>query len=343
MNFNFLQIIPTILGMYWRNKVKMKIFSIGIIFYLLFSVSTSVIAAPPEEELQHYLHNLGWTKENLDSYLTAYDLSVNEFDTMEELVEVLGTPINEYNVQNVLDKHGLLMEDLDDLLSQFGESTEDYSFIEELNKAVSFYLEHNHAMTGMIDFLSYIDMTEDEITQLFNHIGKIEKGPLLSRLQGINFRIDSLGSLEEGSNLSLNQQKELLAIFEDVVSIYQLNPTYEVIPVVENSNETISYNKITDIEAIRGKSVHVSLYTRQGELLADMSLTADMLTSDFVLQASEQLAQVGHLSAEMNSFMYGDMLPDTASNYLINLLCGLLLLLIGIYFYYLASNNREQI
>lgn len=305
----------------------------GLVLYMLLGVSSSVLAAPPDEDLQLYLQKLGWTKEDLTEYLGTYELSLEEFETMEDLVEVLGTPINESNVQNVLDSYGLSMDHLKELLAQFGETTEDYTFIEDLSKAVSFYIEHTEAMTGMSDFLSYVGVTDGELTRMFDHISKIEKGSLQAELQAINQRIDQLGSVDETNGLSEEQRIELLALFEDVMSIYQLNPTYQVSPVLGTSNETISYNQLTDIDSIDGRSVKVSLFTSQGNLLADMTLSSDMLASDFVIQASEQFAQVGQVASNMNSFMYGDLLPNTASSYLVNVLYGLILLVSGICLY----------
>jgi processed acidic surface protein len=321
--------------MFVNGGMKLKQISITLVLSFTIFFPTTILAAPPDEELNPYLHNLGWTKEKLEEYLSLRDISLEKYETIDELIEVMGTPLNETNVQNLLDEYELSHEDLQELLDQFGESIEAFTFIEDLSTAVNFFIQHSEEMIGMSNFLSYVGLTDSEIRDLYHHVSSLEQESLHSKLTAVNNRIDQLGPIDEAAKLSEEQQTELLAIFDEVVSIYQFVPTYHLTSHMEASSQMDKvYRQLTELESINGKSVQVALSNQSGKLIADMTLTSDMLASDFVLQTSEQILQVGQITAAMSNVMYGELMPDTASSYPVNLLIGLLLWITGILCYY---------
>jgi processed acidic surface protein len=303
-------------------------------------VPSIVLAAPPEEELQQYLNKMEWSKEELTDYLKFHKLSLENYETMDELIEVLGTPINDSNIQNLLDTHNMTRDDLDDLLEQYGDTTEEYTFIEDLNTAITFFSQHIKELVGMTDFLSYVGVTDEEMSLLMDHIVSLDQQTFLSKIKSIDERIEKFGPIDESSDLSEDKQKELLSIFEEVLSAYGLNPTFQVSSEIEGSVQTITYQQLTETRPLKGKDITVALYTKQGTPLADMSLTSDMLSSDFVLQTSEQFVNAGQLATSMDHLMNGDPLPVTASAYPRNLLFGLVLLVVGGILFYITSNRK---
>jgi processed acidic surface protein len=333
MIFFILQIIPIIRFDNGGMKLKRIATILVLIFTLL--IPLTIMAAPPGEELHPYLHNLGWTKEDLDEYLSLRDILLDKYESVDELIEVMGTPLNESNVQNLLDKYELSHEDLQELLNQFSESIEAYTFIEDLDIAVNFFIQHSEDMIGMSNFLSYVGLTDAEITNLYNHVSSLEQESLHSKLMAVNNRIDQLGPIDETVTLPEEQQVELLAIFDEIVSIYHFSPTYHLTSNMEASSQINTVHKqLTDLKPLEGKSVKVALYNQSGAFIADMTLTSDMLASDFVLQTSEQILQVGLLTAAMSNVMYGELMPDTASPYPVSLLIGVLLWITGVLCYY---------
>lgn len=97
-------------------------------------------AAPPENELNQYLVQIGWTKQELLDYLDYYEIPLEEFSTVEELKEILGTPINSKNLQELLTKYDLTEKELQDLMDHFGDNLNEYKFIEDLDASVEFYV-----------------------------------------------------------------------------------------------------------------------------------------------------------------------------------------------------------
>jgi processed acidic surface protein len=313
-----------------------KRISYFLILCTVLLVPAIVAASPPEEELQQYLDKLEWSKEELTSYLKFHNLSLEQYETMDELIEVLGTPINDSNILHLLDDYKMTRDDLDDLLNQFGETAEDYTFIEELNTAINFFQRHNKDLIGMTDFLSYVGLTDEEMSLLIDYIGSLDQQTFLSKIEGIDQRIEQFGPIDETAELSEEQQTELLSIFQEVLSAYGLNPSFQS---VETAGVMTFQQLVESKSSLNGKNIEVVLYTSQGDELADMALSPDMLESDFVLQTSEQFINVGKLAINMNNVMNGDALPVTASPYPTKILLGIALLLAGILIY-IYSNKR---
>jgi processed acidic surface protein len=324
----------------WRKYMNKLHYILTICTVLL--VPSIVIAAPPEEELQQYLHKMEWSKEELTNYLKFHNLSLENYETMDELIEVLGTPINDSNIQNLLDHNNLTRDDLDDLLEQYGETTEDYTFIEDLNTAVTFFKQHNKELSGLTEFLSYVGVTNEEMSLLMDHIVSLNQQTFLSKIKNIDDRIEKFGPIDETSGLSETQQKELLSIFQEVLSAYSLNPTFQVSGEVEGVVQTMTFQQLTDTMSLKGKDITVALYTEKGEPLVDMSLSSDMLSSDFVLQTSEQLVNAGQIATSMDNLMNGDPLPVTASTYPIKILFGAFLLVLSGTLFYFYSNRKSN-
>jgi processed acidic surface protein len=176
---------------------------VKLIRYVLIIICSLIIlpsnssAAPSEEELTQYLSKLNWTLEELEEYLDFYELDLSHFETMAELQKALGTPITRENLQDLLASLNLSLEDAEDLLSQFGESILDYKFIENLELAINFYVHHNHDLAGIADFLSYIGLTNEEITSLFNHISSLQQKTLHLKINQLDTRLKKFHVNEE--------------------------------------------------------------------------------------------------------------------------------------------------
>ncbi|KAA0547615.1 processed acidic surface protein [Bacillus sp. BGMRC 2118] len=320
--------------------MKRTRFFVSIMIMVLFLPSLS-LAAPPSDELIPYLEKLDWTMDDLTSYLATKNLTIEQFDTIDDLISVLGTPLNDSNIQPLLKKYNLSSEDLDDLLEQFGESTDDYTFIEDLEFAVSFFTHHSEALTSMTDFLAYIGMNDEEVSDLMTHIVSLDQDEFVSNLQAINKRIEMIGKIDESGSLQDNKQEELLSILEDVFMAYKLKPSLFVIGEVDGFPQSLPLNKLMELTPKNGNVIEVSLQSDSGHSIADLSFSSEMLHSDFALQASEQLLNVGQLAITKGSLMNGDPLPVTASKYPLKLAVGLFLLFISTLFMLLAS--REQL
>jgi processed acidic surface protein len=295
------------------------------------SFEPRVLAEIDQQELDQYLQSIGWTTEDLNDYLADFDMTLADFATLDELKEMLGTPITPDHLQELLARYNLTQEELEALLGQFGETPQDYTFIEDLDMAVDFYLNHDQEMQEINDMLSSIGFTEEEANRLFEHIMSLNEETLLQRMEGLDARFEKFVNVEDPSQLTQEQQQELLEIWEELLTALEMNAKFYL--VNGNTKQAIRYHDLINLHTLDGRDLLVELYNMQGELLVDMQLSEEMLLSDFIFAAGEDFIHVGEMASEMQLEMQGEKMPNTASPYLMNMLISLLIALSGWFMY----------
>lgn len=285
-------------------------------------------AAVNRAELEEYIESVGWTMGDLLAYLDRYGLTVADFRTMDELRQWLGTPLTDERFHAVLRRHGLTVEELEALLGQFGETVQDYTFVEDLDRAIRFYSQHNAAMQQINDLLGVLGMTEQEVRALTRHIASLDDPQLAGRLAALRAQLRPFEQTE--GPWTDEQRRELRALWEKALRLLQLEAKYYV-----NGREiTPSAAAAADTKTI------VKLYNRQGEEMADIAMTRDMLTSGYIVRAGEKGIEAGLLALEMKGMMQGEKLPDTASPYLPQAAAGVLLAVAGALLYRRAGRLK---
>lgn len=308
--------------------VKKIIFSTLVSFFVL---HLSTFAAPPADEVNTLLSEMNWTTEELENYLAFYDLTLEDFDTTEELTLMLGTPITEENLTDLLQNHGLTEQELTTLLGEFGETLEDYHFIEDLDTVLDFYLNHEEDILGIEEFLANVGLTEDEVDTLFTHLLSLDETVMEEEMNNIMSKLEPYMMIEDPAELSAEQQEELLGIWEEMLTAFHLKANFYL---VNGTKTAISFNALTSLEALNGNNVLIELYDLQDNMLLDMQLSAEMLASDFVIEAGEEMVHVGEMAGELTNQLHAAKLPDTASPYWLNMLLSIILIISGFAFYH---------
>jgi processed acidic surface protein len=307
---------------------------------IIASNGTRAFAQIQQQELEQYIGSIGWSMDDLLHYLGKYQMTVADFQSMEELKQWLGTPITEENMQRLLKKHQLTQEELEALLGQFGETVQDYTFIEDLDTAVRFYLHHNEKMQQINDMLGVIGFTESEAKRLFAHIASLPNPEVGQQLAELNRRLQPFLQVEDATQLTETQRRQLLSIWEDTLSTLQMKATFYL---EENGEkQEIAYHELAAANMPDGRELLVELYNQAGELLSDVRLSKEMFTSGYVMRAGEKWVAAGALASEMKETMYGEKMPDTASPYLTHALSGVLLALFGFYVYWRTKKKLAE-
>jgi processed acidic surface protein len=308
--------------------------------FIIASNGTRAFAQIQKQELEQYIESIGWSMSDLLNYLDKYKMTVADFQSMEELKQWLGTPITEENMQRLLKKHQLTQEELEALLGQFGETMQDYTFIEDLDTAVRFYLRHNEKMQQINDMLGAIGFTESEAKRLFDHIASLPNPHVGQQLAELDRRLQPFLQVEDVTQLTETQRRQLLSIWEDVLSTLQMKAAFYL---EENGKkQKISYHELATANMPEGRELLVELYNEAGELLSDVRLSKEMFTSGYVVRAGERWIAAGELASEMKETMYGEKMPDTASPYLARTLSGVLLALFGFYIYWSSKKKLAE-
>ncbi|MBM7606392.1 processed acidic surface protein [Metabacillus crassostreae] len=308
---------------------------------LLFGFQT-VHAAPPESEVITLLEDLGWTKEELTTYLKeTYDLTLEEIETTEDLKLLLGTPITPENLEQLLTDYEITRPELDVLLSEFGETVEDYVFIEDLDLAISFYSDHDSEISEIEDFLALIGLTDAEVETLFTHFMELNQETLEQQMEEIVARLDPYLTMDAQEELTQAQEDELVTILQDMMSTLQLKPQFYLKD--NNGVETaVTFKELINMDELYGNQLVINFYDTSGELLLDMQFSEEMLSSEFLIESGIEFAELGDIAGELIA-LHHNRLPDTASSLWLNMLFGLLIIAVGLIgFFYPKRSIKEQ-
>jgi processed acidic surface protein len=257
---------------------------------LLTSVS-GAMAAPPENELTKYLEKIGWTKQDLMDYLTYFDIPLSEINSVADLKNLLGTPINSRNYKELLSNHKLTDKQLKVLLEHFGDSLSEYKFIEDLDTSVRFYIQHDDFMAEIENDLNELGITDQEVEKFFNYIGQVEEEnkSQLDQLKLLDSRIEQYLNQTSPSNLSKEQVAELAEIFTKTNDLLKIKVNFKM------NNQEISLQDLLEMGDITG-NLYTSVYSNSGDLLIDFNLTSDFFQS--VMNGWDEILHLGDLSNE---------------------------------------------
>ncbi|MGM0873279.1 MAG: processed acidic surface protein [Bacillota bacterium] len=309
-------------------------------FVLFFIVQQPSFAAPPQKEIDQLVFEIGWTNHDLKEFLDYYEYSIDEFETIEDLQSILGTPIkgNDKALVDLLEQYELTRAEMDALLVEFGESIEDYYFIEDLDVALVFYLGHDEEMAALEEFMALIGVTDAEVDSLFTHFMELDETLLEQQMEDIITRLDPFLMIEDTKELSEAQQVELISVLGDMMSILQLDPRFYLVD--KNGVDTaVTFKELMSMEDLYGNDLMIRLYSTNGDLLLDMQLSEEMLTSDFLINSGIKFAEVGDLAGELTT-LFHERLPDTATSLWANMLLGLLAIGLGIIGYLFSKRSQ---
>ncbi|WP_449537358.1 processed acidic surface protein [Ferdinandcohnia sp. Marseille-Q9671] len=300
----------------------------AILGFQLSFFSFGVSAEVTPTDLQQYTNETGLSEDELEDYLAVYDLSLKDFENVNELVSYLGEPVNSETIQTLLAKHNIDKEELHHILGGFGESVEDYLFIKDLETTVDFYVNHAEVLVEAERMLSEIGLTQDEIDGLFLHFLSLNDLNLEEKMKSISSNLEHYFSYNDSEGLTSEQQKELLVMYDKMIEIFELQPRYYLL--TDGAKQAIAYNQLLEKESLDGAELLVELYRANDEYLLDLKVSEEMLASDFIIERGEKLLTVATLATEMSVKVQGNKLPTTANPYINLLIVGALLIIIGV-------------
>jgi processed acidic surface protein len=312
---------------------------IVLCFTLLCLAQQPALAAPPQEDIDQILTELGWAQQDLIDYLDYYELSLDDFETAEDLRLMLGTPITDENLAELLVSYEITRQEMDVVLAEFGETLDDYYFIEDLDVALSFYLDHEGEMAEIEEFLALIGLTDEEVDSLFNHFMALDEEQLEQEMEGIITRLDPFLMMDDLTVLTDAQQDELVSILQDMMNVLQLDARF----YLDDNNGVrteVTFKELMNMEELYGNTLTIELYNTNGDLLLDMSLSEDMLSSEFFIESGIELAEVGDMAGELTNLLH-NRLPDTASSIWMNMLIGLLTVGVGIAGFFFTKKFQQ--
>ncbi|MBA2877167.1 processed acidic surface protein [Anoxybacillus kamchatkensis] len=288
-----------------------------VLWLFLFLFATPVQAATYEEAVKQYVQDIGWTMEDLTRYLAKWNMTIHDFSSLDALKKQLGTPITPERLDALLLRYDMTKEEAEALLGQFGEQLQHYTFVEDLDYALSFYRDRYDTMQAMTDMLATIGLTEDEIRRLFERTPPSAK----QTFERLDEQMQTLVLRDPSTPLTKQERETVLHFWNEWLSLYRLQA--KVYEVNEQGRTPISFEQLQTVHA----PVVMEWYDEKGNFVADVYIPRERMNESTFIDVSEQLAHIGMMALDLESGLLVARMPKTASSYGMNIIIGVCFLL----------------
>lgn len=309
--------------------------------FLLFEQSYSTPIT--EETLADFLQQRNMTKEQLLALLSSHHESLKDYSSIGELADAIDyyqslTPLTEETLNELLDTLGLTRQQLEELLAANHDSLHNYTTVEELSEAIVDY---------MLPDLEELGLTNAELEKLYHHFQSLnmEDPQFASQMEELGRRLEAISSydFERVTELSPAQIAEIADVIHDMLDIFQLDVKFYL--TKNGEKKPLSLATLLTMESTNGYDLLIEIYNKQGELLADFILTADMFNSDLFENVGKDLEKAGKVAKiekkiekkvklkPVKRTVKGAKLPKTASPYVSNVLMGVVFIALGAFLF----------
>ncbi|MFD1706472.1 processed acidic surface protein [Siminovitchia sediminis] len=321
----------------------------AILVIWMLPLSTFAAVNPQDSEFQRFLLDIGMNEEEFITYFEGYHgYTLEDFDSVQEMINYLGDTINEQNLKALLDEYGLTQEELEQLFAENGLSLDDFIFIDDLDVEV-YYLTSDDTVSMdeeiALALLSEFGVTEEEGQRLADHLMKVmenaDSEAFLTKLLDLEARLSAFPEFDSSSDLTPAQMVELLDIWEELLELFEVKVDYYL---VKNGVETpVSISALLQMDTVDEADLLIKIYSKDGQFLADLLITKEMFGSDFIHHAGQK-AEKAVKSAAANpeaengakpvvKTVNGGKLPDTAAGYLPQAAAGFALIILGAFLF----------
>ncbi|MFT8320620.1 MAG: processed acidic surface protein [Bacillus sp. (in: firmicutes)] len=381
-------------------KRLLYLFSAIMIGFSFLPITTFAIEST-DKDLDGFLKNISWDKQEYINYLKSKDWELDDFDSIDELGTPLteetilpvlqdfdltreelnalltengdiekgqdvlegssilfseelydyidfylngaeGTPIDDLNLQTLLNKYGYKSkEELEKFLQEYDDSIGNYEYIEDLELTVDYYQSGGDKLDEEMDnLLNALQLTDEELEKLFAHFEKLDReNPVFAdQMMALSERMMAFGSFDSADDLSAEQIAELLSISNSMLHTLQITPKYYLIQ--DGKKTPVTPDALMTMDLKKGTSLLIEIYNNEGEFLADILLTADMFGSEMIKETGKDIKEVEQVitntpakAKTLMTTVKGGKLPNTASDYLQNTIIGLAFVAVGLFLF----------
>ncbi|MDF2486419.1 MAG: processed acidic surface protein [Herbinix sp.] len=368
------------------KKLGIILLSLALLFGMVPSTVMAAESVAYNEQLNAYLSEVSTergfevTKTDLEAYLSAYDLNLTDFTSVDEIRTGLGEVIKSdlSNLGSLYESYQLDEETLIQLLAGNGEELNDYIFISDLDYAVLFYTydgtteddpDSSDGSTSvpamdeaiLAELFEMLDITEAEMTNIEDYYNSLESyfsdPAFLEAFLSWTERISFLEELDGVEELSNEQVEQVAAYFNELFDLMKLSP---VISFIQDGEETnVSFEELVQIKDFdfSDTDVKVIIYGTDGTLLADYFVTSDFIdylddfygeipenVEDLVTEdtTSKPVTQAQNQKPSAPKTEKGGKLPKTSTNNIPYAILGGLLSVVGVLMYKRVTHVKKE-
>lgn len=287
------------------------------------------------------------TKTDLVELLYSYELSMEDFESVEELSDLLGDVIKSdlSNLSYFKVNYELDIQDILDLLSVNSLNIDNFIYMDDLEQFI--WINSNLAsdLTDLFsEILPYLmeelGIDDSEMNKLILHLSSLEEHlsnpEVEARFISLIERVSALSEMEITGMFTEQQLKEIVSIYEEMLSLFKLKAVFYL---TEDSVKTpLALTDLLTMTKLENGILGVSLYNTEGELLVDFLISNDLLESilsdfgGFIGNVEEEIIDVDDNKSPIikpttiNKTIKGGDLPVTATNTVSMAIAGVILM-----------------
>lgn len=313
-----------------------------------------------DQDLSTYLDEVSAARgsdvsiDDINESLSAYGLTTEDFNTVDELKTFLGDPIQSdlSNLSNIYKTYDLDQTTLTQKLNEYGEDLNDYVYLYDLDTALSVYASNESDSSSLnqemvFEMMKQFDISEDEIQNLKDYYLSIQdyinSEEVSLKLQDLRTRMTEFGQAliikeqtDENYKPTEDEINQITSMYDELFSLIKLTPKFYL--TSNGVNTPISLAKLLKMDSVNDADVTMELYTSDSKLLVAMVVPNEMLKS----KLEEAIKDVSNIS-DNTTTQKGGTLPKTATNYLAETLMGLMIVCVGIFMYRKVRNESCEI
>lgn len=139
--------------------------------------------------------------------------------------------------------------------------------------------------------MSEYGLTEAELQRLIDHVDSIEehlmKDETMERLYNLSERLMAFADFDTAKEITANQALELISIFKEFTSIFQVKVEFSLIK--SGSETPLSLTDLFAMNELVNANLKLKIFNLQGELLADLIITGEMVDSKTLHDAGNDI------------------------------------------------------
>jgi processed acidic surface protein len=295
-------------------------------------------AAPKQSELDAYLASIQLTQVQLEEYLESYGDSLDEYDTVADLKDVLGERLTEETLAALLEEYELTEQDVIDLAVEYDDMdpgaslldtyyfTSDIEYLIDIEySSYSFSDMINEYDEGSIDF-GGSEVTSAEMNKFVSYVRAVfDKEPEAAAKMDVLFENLMMNyAAIDTTELTASQTADLLNTMKEIEKTIHID-----IKVFNEQGDVMKPLDFLALPALEENYV-LKVLDDKGNILLDMILSDTLQSGDDPLLDADPIMNIKHDIGIIKHTENGGKLPKTASHTAEWALFGLLLAVSGV-------------
>lgn len=294
-----------------------------IIFAALIVPGVTANAAPKQSELDAYLASIQLTQTQLEEYLESYGDSLEEYDSVADLKDVLGERLTDETLATILEEYEVTEQEVIDLAVEYDDMKPGASLLDTylFTSDIEYIIEIEYSSASFSDFINEYDddmgillvggsgLTSAEMNKFVFHVRAVfEKEPESAAKMDVLYENIVKMKIEDTAEMTPSQTASLINALKESEKTLHID--------IKVSNEKGNAMKPLDFLAlpVLEENYVLKVLDDKGNLLLDIIMSDPLVKGDEPLLEADPIKNIMHDIGSIKHTENGGKLPKTASH-----------------------------